>query len=94
MRIGTNIARGTFKKVEIRPLEVSKIMYDKRLDDVKEKVEMYGFTALVPASNTLIVKELAENPAIAGWVEEYVVEHEAFEITWTENTAEITVNDP
>lgn len=68
-------------------------MYDNRLQDVKKTAETYGFTVLIPASNMIIVKELAENPSIAREIENHVGEVQGLDLTWTENTAEIRVKD-
>jgi len=69
------------------------MMYDTKLRNIEASAEQNGYNTLIPASNMIIVKEAAENTKFATFLNEYVARHEDLEITWTENTAEITVNE-
>jgi hypothetical protein len=63
--------------------------YDTRVQIIENWAEENGFTVLVPASNTVIVKE---SVGMKRQLEAVVSGLDGASITWTENTAEITVN--
>lgn len=67
-------------------------MYDDRIQDLEELAEENGKTALIPASNTIIIKEAAEDDEFAETLKIRVWALKDAELTWTENTAEITVS--
>lgn len=66
-------------------------MYDERLQDLEKTAEQYDVTTLFPASNMLIIKRAAEHPELKRIIEKRKELVDGLGVTWTENTAEITV---
>lgn len=68
-------------------------MYDEIVQDIDEMAEALDLTALVPASNTIIVKEAAEDPIMMRYIELTESLEDNVSVTWTNDTAEITVSN-